>query len=291
MQARTLLNLGLLALLALLAWLAVYEPGIAPKPEQPRLTARDPQQIARIEVLRRGEPPVRLQKEGAQWWLLAPRRMPANEALVRNMLDILGAPAQGPYAIAQVDPAALGLAESRLSLRLDDLEIRFGNRNPLDQQRYVQTGDQVHLIADTLSHRLTSDFADYASLRLLPEGSQPQEITLPRQRLAQEGGLWRLTPADPAISADDIQAYVDAWKYAWAIRTAAYPPGATEGAITLRLAGQEQPLRLDILATEPELILGRKDLGVQYHMGDASAAHLMRVQPVPQPPAPPSRAE
>lgn len=286
MRPRTLLNLGLLVLLALLVALAVYEPGIAPEAEQARLTARTAQDITRIEIQRRDHSPIRLQKEGQQWWLLTPLRMPANEALVRNILAILASPSKGPYAIGKLNPAEAGLADSRLTLRLDDIEIRFGNRNPLDQQRYVQLGDQVHLIADTLSHRLSDTFTDYVSLRLLPEASQPADITLPHQRLAQEDGRWQLTPPDAAISADDIQAYVDAWKHAWSLKVAPYQAGPVEGVFTLKLAGTETPVRLDILATDPELILGRKDLGVQYHMGDVSTARLMRVQPVPAQSAP-----
>ncbi len=176
MGRRWLTNLLLLLVLALLGLGIRHELAREGRPQT--LAGLDPSDLRLIEVERDGEPPIRLERGPDGWHLLEPLRVDADPSRLEHLLAILGAPVQRSFPEQSADLAALGLAPSKLRLRLDGLTLAFGGLDPLTQQRYVAADGVVHLIEDRFYHLLIAPPVDFVSRSLLPAGQPPAFATL-----------------------------------------------------------------------------------------------------------------
>jgi hypothetical protein len=167
------------------------------------------------------------------------------------------------------------------------MSLSLGDTNPVSGKRYILFQDKIYLGADTVYNDLLGDPAEFASLRLIESGQELQRIALPGITLMRDGAKWSMTPVDPAITGDAITAVVDAWKHAQAISVSRLAAGTGQGSVTIELA-DSQSIRFEIRAREPQLVLARPDLGIEYHLfGDSADRLLKPKKPEPKPsPAP-----
>ncbi|HEY0635050.1 MAG TPA: hypothetical protein VGE00_06700, partial [Gammaproteobacteria bacterium] len=86
--SRTLLNLGLLMAVALLALLAIYEPGKEKPGEEPRLISLNNDGIASIRIVRVNGPTVLLQREQGVWRMAEPLKIGVNDYRMSSLLRI-----------------------------------------------------------------------------------------------------------------------------------------------------------------------------------------------------------
>jgi hypothetical protein len=129
-------------------------------------------------VERQGEPRIRIERGPDGWRLLEPLQVDADPARIESLTAILGARVQRSFPEQAADLEELGLAPSKLKLRLDGLTLGFGGLDPLTQQRYVAADGLVHLIEDRFYHLLIAPPIDYVSRSLLPAGPPPAFATL-----------------------------------------------------------------------------------------------------------------
>ncbi len=283
MNSRTRLNLALLMLVAAAALVAVYLPGLS-KPTAPiPLTRLNAEQITRIQVQRSDQAEIQLVKQAQGWFMTAPFKLPANETGVAALLELSHAPSQARLAATDHDLGKFKLAAPRVRLRLNDVDIAFGDTEPLAQQRYVLTGKTVHLIDETVYDKLIAAPTDWVSTAVLPPNSRPLEIDLPGLKLTQQpDGRWVLTPPAPDVSMDAVNALIDEWTHAQALHVKPYAQGAAQDKVLVRLQPMQDPISFEITARTPELILARPDAGVQYHLPAELAERLLKL-PAPQP--------
>lgn len=176
MAGRWLTNLALLLVLALLALGIRQELAREGRPQT--LVGVDPKDLRLIEVEREGEPLIRIERGPDGWRLLEPLAVDADQDRLGRLLAILDAPVQRSFPEQSAALSELGLAPSRLRLRLDGLTLAFGGLDPLSQQRYVAADGVVHLIEDRFYHLLIAPPIDFASRALLPAGQPPAFATL-----------------------------------------------------------------------------------------------------------------
>ncbi|MGE5155806.1 MAG: hypothetical protein ACM3ST_17590 [Bdellovibrio bacteriovorus] len=193
MARRWLVNLVLLLVLALLALGIRHELEREGRPQT--LSGLDPQDLHLIEVERDGEPPIRLERGPDGWRLLEPLQVDADPSRLERLLELLGSPVQRSFPAQSADLPALGLAPSKLRLRLDGQTLAFGGLDPLTQQRYVALDGLVHLIEDRFYHLLIAPPVDFVSKTLVPAGPPPAFATLGGVPLAAAslGSLANLT--------------------------------------------------------------------------------------------------
>lgn len=176
MARRWLVNLILLLVLALLALGVRHELAREGRPQT--LSGLDPRDLRLIEVERDGELPIRLERGPEGWRLLEPLQVDADPSRLERLLGLLGSPVQRSFPAQSADLPALGLAPSKLRLRLDGLTLAFGGLDPLTQQRYVASDGLVHLIEDRFYHLLIAPPIDFVSRALVPAGTPPAFATL-----------------------------------------------------------------------------------------------------------------
>ncbi|MEJ2715107.1 MAG: hypothetical protein P8014_18380 [Acidihalobacter sp.] len=115
------------------------------------------------------------------------------------------------------------------------------------------------------------------SLSLLSPKAHIVRLQLPALDIrAKQPTGWTLQPAPAHYSADQVVALLEAWQRATALQLSAAPeaPASTQGDIRIELAGGRR-LRLQIVATKPQLVLRNPALGVEYRLPGGAAGRLL----------------
>lgn len=275
MGKRALLNIWLVVALAALVWVVWQEPGHPPKPATVKLTGLTPAAVDKIVITNR-HGTISLAKRDGAWWMTEPVKVAANPVRVDSLLQVAGAESVSRFPAAGKDLSAFGLSKPLVSLRLNDSELAFGGVAPVDQRRYVQVGDIVHLIADRYSFALTADAAAWVSRDLVPKGAEVVALELPEAKLSRSGkGAWTVTPADEKISQDVVQAVIKAWQEAQALRVAPYDKRPAHGKVVIGLEGGQSPLQYEIITRKPALILARPGIGMQFYLESDQSQRLL----------------
>jgi hypothetical protein len=276
MGSRTWLNLGLLILAGALAIVAVYLPGVKKPAPLPALTSLTPAAITSIRIERKAQPAIALKKEASGWRLTEPLQLPANTVVVESLLGLTQAASHAQWVAASLDLEKFKLKSPRIRVRLNDVELGFGDTEPLEGRRYVLAGNTVHLITDGYYPKLIAPPASFVSLALLPGPARLEDIELPGLTLTHDAQGWS---AQPGASPDAVNTLVQEWTAAQALQVRPYNAPASQiklvETITLRQEGTQPPLRFIIVSRAPELILARPELGVQYHLPQDAAQRLL----------------
>lgn len=241
MASRLLLNLALaLAVLAVAGGVLWTQ-----QRDDAGLVGLDPDRVQRIAVEQR-EGGFVLERAGGQWWLTAPRRLPASELHVDNVLRLLRLSPDARYGIDELDPARVGLAAPAFQARFDGVLLAFGAVDAMHQRRYIRHGDEVLLVREAVSPLLGAPWWNFINRRLVPVGRQAVAVELPDGRVLRE-------PAQLA-----------AWNEAQAQIVQPEPVAAGEQSITLVLDSGERRQFVLIGGAPPRLL--HRDSGLAYEL-------------------------
>lgn len=260
MKRGWLLNVALLAAVVVLAWLAWRTP---PREEvaQQTLSALRPATARSITLTRSGKPDIVLEKTGTQWQITAPWRARADEFQVLRMLTILDARPTAQFPVNEL--ARFDLDPPVARLRIDAAEYAYGGINAVTREQYVRRGDTVYAVELRHGAGLPADVSALIRRAVLSETERPTAIALPQFSLTQANGKWTLIPAHADASQDDLQRFIDRWRQASAVRVMPHDGGKSLADIRMTLA-DGATLDIGILQREPQLMLLRRDLGLQY---------------------------
>ncbi len=270
---KTLLNIFLALMLVGLLALVIYEPGKTESPDTKKLTVLDPDTVQKISIERLGRPSLLLTKKSGHWQMQKPLIMPANAGRIQQLLKITQAKSIANYAMSRVDTNQLQLDTPSLSLKLDDVLLRFGTTDALGGSRYVQVGNTVHLITDKYSHLMKGAATEFVSPALLPQGSVIEKLILPDLRLTQQDGHWSVDGHEADADADAIQMLLDEWRHARAFRVSLIDKNEAivKESVVITISKNidsigKQVLRFTVLRSAAGIILQRAELGIQYHL-------------------------
>lgn len=249
------------------------------------------------------------------WQMIEPLQMAANRYKVDSVLAILKQQPSNRFEIDTTKLARYGLQNPQVELLLKSVKgeqhLLFGSQTPLNNYRYLRLDNEVLTCKDALMPRaqgcarvatikdvafypVASLFTNFIASRLLPEGAMLASIELPDFRLVLNEGAWALelqNEADPMEnrpSADQLAQWLDGWRYASSVDIEAIDPRAKDGnrianggvddglsqiVVTLNTGAK---LRWTISLTDDDgLVLGRPDLGIEYHMSDSQRQALL----------------
>ncbi len=278
MKRNTLVNLSLLIVIGVLVLLTVYEPGIEKPPEAPLLLSLKREDVKHILIKRDGQETVELAKgEDGKWQLLQPVNIEASSFRIDSLLRITESKSLNRFVAEPAKLAGYKLDKPSAELLLNDtVKLAFGAATPLDQRRYVLLDNQVHLITDNLYYFMISSWPTFVSMIPLPEKGSIRALQLPELKLQWQENRWQLEPPQQTGSADNITALLDAWKFAAATSVKVYD-GKQGDKITVQFKGEEKPVQFLITAREPDLILARPELGIEYHFPAELADKLLNL--------------
>ncbi len=271
MKRGWMLNVALMAAIALLVWLAWRTPS---REEAARAPLSDVKAavVSRITLSRPKRPPIAIERRGEQWWITAPLKARADEFQILRMLTILEAQTTAPLPATELARFELDLPSAVLDI--DGVQYAFGGINSVTREQYVLRGDTVHAVE--LRHGAALPLNVEALIRraLLAENEQPVAVTLPEFSVSKKNGRWVLSPPTSEAGADELQRYVDQWRMASAAAAESYDNRAPRGDIRITLA-DGATLSLGVLQREPQLVLWRRDNGLQYTFLAGAARALL----------------
>jgi hypothetical protein len=281
------LNLVLIVIVAALI-AVVYFGQKKQAPKGQPLTSLKPEAIDKITLHHPNAADIVLEKKEGQWALTAPVQVAADPYELNSLLDVATAETKSTLSPKEVKLADLGLDPPAYSLTLNNVKIDFGGIEPLNYRRYVESDGKIDLIDDPPASALDADYSDLVGKYLLPQGAQIGSIAVPGLKLTRsaDGKTWTADPADPKAGSDELQKFADAWTNARALWNAATPADAKPAAnpqaalITLK---DGSTLSFNIVGRDPQLVLERADLKVQYDLAKSDADKLLQL-PEPSPP-------
>jgi hypothetical protein len=282
MKNRWLLNIGLTLLVGALVLLVLYKPGAKKEAEGTPLTALTADAIQRIRLVRAKQPEIVLEKSGEDWRLTAPRSARANSFRVNEVLRLATTRVSTRFPAVSAELGKYGLDQPLATLFLNDAEIRFGGMHPLDNQLYVLHDGQVQLIPASVFRAVSAPLTDFLSTSLIEDKAKPLAFRFPAFSLKQnEQGAWARTPELKDLGSDQVNRFVDEWRYARALSTTTYSSKPVKERVILTLADgdRQRVIEFGVLAYKPEFILYRKDENLEYSFPEETGTRLLRLKP------------
>ncbi|MDD1649522.1 MAG: DUF4340 domain-containing protein [Methylococcaceae bacterium] len=284
MKSRLIMNLVLLAIIAVLGVVAFLKPG-KQKPETPSLLTLDASALTRMTL--QNKETLVFEKQDGAWRLTAPFVAPVNQVRAGQLLEVAKARSEANYPLKPEDVAQFGLDKPQAILTLGDATLQFGGTDPINMRRYVRLGDTLHLVDDNFFHHLTAPATDYVDKKLLPEGAKIRAIELPGSKATKSPeGQWAAEPSDDGKT--NFGELASSWATARAIDVKRLDLEKDKDIVgeTIRIGLAEgAPVEFVVIKKQPDLILARKDLGLKYEMTSETSRELLNL-PKPPPPAP-----
>jgi len=288
MRARLLVNLALLALVALLAAVAFFEPTLDEPAAPPTLTGLTAQDVASLRIARSDGSVVAFERRDGAWWMVEPIEILASDYRVQAVVALAEAHSHARYAVADVDLAAVGLEPPEVRVTYNGgEELAFGGQSPLDQRRYVRVGDVVHLVDGGSYYHLVGHHASFVDTTLLPPGARIAALHLPGLDVTQRDGRWQVSPRPDEFSVDRVNALLEHWRLTRALQVSGHATDHHHGmhgdTARVEFADGRAPITFLIEAREPELVLSRPELGLSYRLTAESAERLFSLPTVTAP--------
>lgn len=266
-----LLN-GLLALVV--AALALFV-ALKPESEPPayRLSKLRAKDVQRIQLERRGDPEVVIERQASGWRISAPVSARADPFQVERLLGILDATTRHRLPVQDLDRFQLEAPLTRLTI--DGETFSYGAVNSVTHEQYVLAGEAVYALAPRYGAMIPANLSQLIRKQVFEESEVPVRLEFRDFTVWKESGAWRVLPAGNAVlSQDDIQRWIDGWRHASALR--AEPYSGERPADTFRIALQDgKTLQMHILQSTPELILARADEKIRYHFPAQTGKRLL----------------
>lgn len=270
MKRGWIVNALLLAAVVALGWYVLYRP--ADEVPQHKLTTLAPSTVSHVVIEPRGGETIELDKRGDAWYLVRPFQARADRSQVERLLEITSAASK--EKLAATDLARFDLDQPALTVTLGDQRFAFGTVNPLSQEQYALAGDSVYLLPAFYASLAPQRAERLLTHALFIEGETPTAFVLPGFRVELQDAKWvRLPATGEELSQDDLNRWVDGWRFASSLLTQRASTQAGEP-IQVHLA-DGRTLKLGILQKQPELILVRPDEKLQFHFSGEVAKRLL----------------
>ena len=262
MQSRTLLNIALLLVVALLGVYAYLNSRQQAPEQHTRLVPLTPEEISRIEITH-NQRRIELRKDGERWRMLHPIDIDANAFRVDTLLNLLDTASHATYGASTLALDKYGLADPATSIRFNDIVIEFGILNPINDYRYVRSGDSVHLIDDHFYPLLSSQTGTLVARELLGSDAEIEKLELPDHTLFRDDNdRWH---SDRGLGGDAISETLYQWRNGQAFGVHNYMPRKSLAVVNVHLAGRAEPVRFIVSDRDPWLIIARPELDLEYH--------------------------
>ncbi len=278
-MSRNIINLGLLAVAALLASLVIWEPG----QQQETINKLSPlhnNDINRIHIQRDALQDIQLEKQDGRWNMLTPYPLSADINRIKALLALVNTRSYTKFTVEGRKLANYGLEPIQAQVSFNDSLFQFGKLENISKRRYVLLDEEIHLITDLFYHQLRTSAAQFVSPELFNEEQRISRLKLvDHQYEQQQDGSWKMTPANNDISADKLNTFIENWQRLRATRVSTAGAQSSTERIHVDIA-DGKGLVFEILRDENETIFIRRATGLQSHI-PSQVADVLFTPPSP----------
>lgn len=272
MNAKVLLNLGLIATLLALSLFMYYRAEHDVTPEM-RITALKRDDVNRIVIEPRGAASIKLEKHDGAWRLVAPLAASAEMTQVDRLVDIVNANAK--QKLANPDRAQLDLVTPPMRVTLNDQAVAFGRVNDITYEQYVEIAGNVYVVPPLYGYGIPTDASKLLGRRLLDANETPVAFDFGRYKIVRdEKGTWTASGDFPVakeapLSQDDFNRWADEWRHTSALSVApdkGEKGGRSAEPVVVKFK-DGRTVNMKILQREPDFQLVRDDSAIRFHFG------------------------
>lgn len=264
-------NLVLLIAVSALAAFVYLKPR-GDKPASYALSVLHAADVKRVQLERKGDPAIRIERKGERWFITTPLSTEADSFQVQRLLAILDA--RSDHRLAATDLARFDLDQPLMRLTIDGEQFGFGAVNAATREQYVLAGGAVYTVSPRYGAMMPVDVAHLIRRQLFAANESPVRFEFRDFTVALREGKWHVSPPSGELSQDDINRWIDAWRDAVALRAEPYSGGERIDAVKLRLK-DGRTLELDILQRVSEFVIARPDQKLRYHFAANIAGRLL----------------
>ena len=279
MNTRNLVNLILLLVVISLGSLVLFDPFEKEAPAPAHLSELSTENINHIEIMQDDKTTTILDQKDNKWFLIKPVTIAANEVQVFELLGLINTISYAHFDVAQANLAKYGLQPPHITLKFNEATFTFGERDPINHNRYIMYNNSVHLIRDFYTSIANSAPMGLVSLALFPEAKKITSLVLPHMHLNFVDGSWKIDPppSDP-VSQDAIHKLVDDWAFAQALEVSQINSKQLAkhktNPIQIGFSDTTTPLDLLTYVTDNERLIVNLTLGIQYHLAKDNSVQL-----------------
>lgn len=220
--------------------------------------------------------PVAFEKIDGYWYLTKPYKARADQMLVMRIMSLVAAKSAQKFQAA--DLAQFGLDQPKLRLKFDNDEFTFGTFNPVTSEQYVAYNNFVFLLPVSYAESAQSPVEEYLDKSPFKPDEQKKIAGFDFSRLEQweevrlnvdlVDGKWTASPAKAKPTQNDMNEWFDSfWRNISVQRVEPYTPDrkVTYPSFEVKL-NDGRKVHFDKIQESPELLLGRPDEGMIYHV-------------------------
>lgn len=243
------------------------------------LTQLDPLAINRIHLTNNNGPSFELIKTKDKWLMQSPYQIEANTPRIEILLDLVSTPSLEQLSAPIKEREEFGLDKPRAIIEFNDLKLVMGGTHPYNYRRYMEIGNQLHLINDIFPHHLLAVAEDFVSHAIFLPSEEIVGIKTDQWTLEKGTDKpWKLAPNITSLNNESLALLVEEWNQSWAKKVIQIPTKGEIQNIELTLSNRKMPLIIEVIKKKKEIILIRRDRGVAYRLPPASIFQLSAEQ-------------
>jgi hypothetical protein len=217
-----------------------------------------------------------MQRSDAGWNMIEPVVTPANSISVERIISIVNQHTESRLLVEEAELAQFGLDQPIALLRLDDTDIHFGTTNNIGDRRYIRIFSTVYLIPDNHLPFMQEGPIGFIDRRLLPASYPLEQLDLPGMSITRNANMaWQSNKSKK--SPDQVNQLIDHWRTLDPLRIKAHESTVTPKSSIKAHLENGSTLVYYLLTIQPELIIARPDIRIQYHFNKDNYYQLLDI--------------
>ena len=272
LSRRWIINYLLFVLIVIFTWIGIRYPITDEQMiNRNAVTTVKPAAVDQIR-LETADGSIDLVKSETRWMLNAPINWFASNIAAERLAGLAGFEYQSKLPRTEIDLSTLGLTLPKAVLSLNNINISFGDSNQIGNRRYLLIRDTVYLVSDVHFPLINQGLAGLVDKRLLPPGLELTRVQLPTLQLVRDQGQWQ--NQGKSYAAEAITQLVSNWQRREAAMVQAYDSSITP-LNKIMVETNAGTIEFFLLSIQPEIIIARPDLKLQYHFPDHQYYELL----------------
>jgi hypothetical protein len=279
LSRRWLINYFLLVLIIIFTWIGHKYPITEDqKFDRDAITRLKPQQVKSIRI-ETADGSIQLEKNENRWFITSPFQWFADNIAVERIASLVSTKYHSKLPNNEIDISTLGLSIPKAVVTFNQKPVYFGTTNQIGSRRYLMIDSTVYLVDDIHYAFISNGSSGLIDKRLLPTGSGLKSLQFPDFTLNREASGW--VSNKPSQNSDRIQAVIKNWQSLQASSVETYNTGLTPLKKIIAEFDHAQSKEFFLLSIQPEIIIARPDLNLQYHFPEHLYYELLSLDKAP----------
>lgn len=219
---------------------------------------------------------VKFEKLDGYWYVTQPFKARADQIMVQRILSLVGAKSAQKLPLKGLEQ--FGLDQPKLKLKFDNEVFLFGTFNPVTSEQYVSYQDAVYLLPISYAENAQSPVEEYLDKSPFKPSEEKQIAGFDFSHLEQwehnrlnvdlADGKWKASDPKAKPAQNDMNEWFSSyWRNITVQRAETYTPDrrVSYPSFEVKLADGKK-IHFDKIQESPELLIGRPDEGVMYHV-------------------------